>query len=66
LFLKLVPRLEDYSSLSLVNTAMSGYNLALYEDNGMMVYEEEFVFDSNMNKELKEVIEHCRQLTTEE
>ena len=64
LYLTLVSRLEDYSSL--VNKAMSGYNIALYEDNSMMVTEEEFVFDSNMNKELKEVIQHCRQLTIEE
>ena len=45
---------------------MSGYNKALYEENGMMVYKEEFVFDSNMNKELQEVIQHYRQVTTEE
>ena len=35
--LTLVPRLEDYSTL--VNKAKSGYNKALYEENGMMVYD---------------------------
>ena len=64
LSLTLVPRLEDYSTL--VNKAKSGYNKALYEEKGMMITEEEFVFHSNMNKELKEVIQHCRELTIEE
>ena len=56
--------LDDYGGM--VNKAMSGYNIALYEEGCMTVTEEEFVFDSNMNKELKDVIQQCAQLSIQE
>ena len=53
--------MDDYSSL--VDLVMSGYNMALYEENCMNVTEEEFVFDSNMNSKLKDAAEQCKKLT---
>ena len=34
----------------LVQAAMTGYNLSHYEEENMMVTEEEFVYDSNSNR----------------
>ena len=41
---------------------MKGYNLNLYQEGNMQVTEEEFVFDSNNNRELREVIEESRKV----
>ena len=41
---------------------MKGYNLSLYQEGNMQVTEEEFVFDSNNNRELREVIEESRKI----
>ena len=41
---------------------MSGYDMALYEENCMVVTEEEFVFDSNRNRQLKDAVEQCKNI----
>ena len=41
---------------------MKGYNLSLYQEGNMQVTEEEFVFDSNNNRELQKVIEESRKI----
>ena len=41
----------------------SGYELDLYQENFMMITEEEFVYDSNINRYLKEVVKQCDGLT---
>ena len=39
--------------------SLRGYELILYQESCMMITEEEFVYDSNTNRQLSEVVKQC-------
>ena len=49
----------DEASEEMVETALGGYEMTLYQESCMMITEEEFVYDSNTNRQLSEVVKQC-------
>ena len=53
----------EEASEQMVETALGGYEMTLYQENAMMITEEEFVYDSHLNRQLSEVVKQCDELS---
>ena len=53
----------EEATQQMVETALRGYEMTLYQESCMMITEEEFVYDSNINRHLCQVVKHCDGLT---
>ena len=56
-------RAEPAATQQMVETALRGYEMTLYQESRMMITEEEFVYDSNINRHLCQVVQQCDGLT---
>ena len=54
----------EQATQQMVETALRGYEMTLYQESCMMITEEEFVYDSNINRHLSQVVKQCDGLTT--
>ena len=53
----------EEATQQMVETALRGYEMTLYQESCMMITEEEFVYDSNINRHLSQVVKQCDVLT---
>ena len=61
---ELSPQAALYIS-DMVDTAMSGYEMSMYNENSWMITEEEFVYDSHINIKLSQVIKKLSSILEE-